>query len=899
MFPGDYSSVATQSRTLPAAAIVLACLATGFGIARLFDPLPAALWFSAAGVLTAIAAATRRYVSMAGLMVAAICFGTGWFTVRLYERPQHAMAALVGDASGLVEVRGVVLDTPQRIRRSRTPLSPFTGAGDLTTFRLRVTGVIDDAGHSHPAHGILRIRIPGVPFKTGIPPPQPLAGERISALGRFEPLAAPLNPGERDQRLWRGQEGIVGSLRLSGPSGLNLGADEAERLPATGWERAYSWWIASRAAMADRSRAILLGSLPPSTPTTPSPPLTAASGIIATQVDESTPTSHAARRPHGEAGQRQARALLGALILGEEDPALLEVRSAFQRLGLLHTLSISGFHLAVMAMVALVLLRAAGDLGWLEPLLASLLIALYIAILPFHAPVWRAGLMVCGLLLAQALGRRYQPLAMLCWIAIALLLWRPMDLWSVGFQLSFGLVAALIILGDTVHQRLWGVRLKGVIRSPRPAWWVWLSEAFKRLVTANLLCWAVAAPIIMYHVGMVSPLAVLAGVVMVPVISLLLIAGYAALLVGVLVPPLTSAIGTAVEWLAWVTTAATQWMDALPGTSAQSPPVSALWAVAATAVAMYWLVRGHLRDRLGWAIAAAVCGWLAGEAHLSGRLSRDQLLRVDSLAVGDGTCMLVRSREGAFLWDCGSLQGRVGQFLVPRSLRALGVWQVRTIVISHPNLDHYNGVLDLVQPLGVREVVIGEEFALQAKQRPSGPEAYLLSELAVRSVEVVTVCGGDVLRIGGIELEVLSPPPLAHGMRWKHDNDMSLVLGLRPEQTPAQASPKARRYPALLTGDIQQDAMQHLLRAYPGLHASIAEAPHHGAATQAAAEFLWTLGPDVVLQSTGPRRSGTGLAGPWRDIKDGGGWLTTAVDGAVWAAVDQQGQVRFGSFRRR
>jgi len=66
-----------------------------------------------------------------------------------------------------------------------------------------------------------------------------------------------------------------------------------------------------------------------------------------------------------------SRALLSAMLLGERDRALDEVNAAFTRLGLLHLIAISGFNLAVMAGVVMVLLRLTGDRGWIEPVIIA------------------------------------------------------------------------------------------------------------------------------------------------------------------------------------------------------------------------------------------------------------------------------------------------------------------------------------------------------------------------------------------------------------------------------------------------------------------------------------------------------------------------------------------------
>src|SRR5205823_4667612 len=99
------------------------------------------------------------------------------------------------------------------------------------------------------------------------------------------------------------------------------------------------------------------------------------------------------------------------------------------------------------------------------PAAVAVLVALYMLVLPAQAPILRAGILVLVLLIADASGRRYDRATLLGWIALALLIIRPLDAWSLGFQLSFGIVAALLLLGDTVHHRLWGVPILGLVHA--------------------------------------------------------------------------------------------------------------------------------------------------------------------------------------------------------------------------------------------------------------------------------------------------------------------------------------------------------------------------------------------------------------------------------------------------
>lgn len=830
--PGEHEQT---ERGVPRSVFAFASFAAGLALGRYAPGAPAPAWFAVACGALVVAAAARGRACATALVVAAVAFGGGWFTLRIHEPLAGGTAERLRavEPGAPVRLEGVLLDTPRDVAEARDPLTPPLSGAAGTRATLSVRSIRTPSGWE-PALGRVRVRA-GDLSGAGL-----RAGDRVRVSGTLTPIAPPMNPGEADRRLHAAQEGTIGTVRV--PAAALVERVEGPRGAAGEIESALLRW---RAAAGERARALLLG-------------------------DPGAPAS-------------EGRALLGALLLGEEDPALRAARPAFARLGLAHALAISGFHMAVMAAVALGLMRLTGDRGWVEPAFVALLVAVYLAILPVSAPVWRAGMMVLVLLAADAFGRRYDRIALLGWIAVGAVLWRPMDLWSIGFQLSFGLVATLMWLGASAHGRLWGVpiRTDRYVMEPSLRMLAW--ERTKQFISANVLCCVVAAPLVAYHTGTVSPAAVLTGLAVVPLITLLLYGGYGAVALGVLAPALSGPVSWGLERLASATVAVVRWLDEVPGTSFTIPPVSLAWAAAATGLALYWFARGYVRDRVAWAMTAIVAAWLGAEVVLGPRLPASMPLRIDTLAVGDGSCHLIRSGGEAMLWDCGSLTPGVGRTLVPRAVRALGGPAVRTVVVSHPDLDHFNALADAARDLGVRTVLVGEAFMADAG-RADGPEAYLLERLRAQGVEARTLVAGDSFRLGHATVTVLSPPA---GAAWPESNDRSLVAVF---EVATEGGPRR----LLMTGDIQGRAMEHLLSLRPAVAAEVMEAPHHGSAAAPSGEFIAAAGASVVLQSTGPRRADDPrLAG----VRSSRAWWTTAVHGASWAEMGRDGSVRSGSFR--
>src|SRR5690606_35256757 len=126
--------------------------------------------------------------------------------------------------------------------------------------------------------------------------------------------------------------------------------------------------------------------------------------------------------------------------------------------------------------------------------------------------------------------------------------------------------------------------------------------------------------------------------------------------------------------------------------------------------AIFLVTRARWRDARTWALLGIALGWLGLEIQRAPGLRSDVALRIDSLSVGAGSCYLVRSDKAAMLWDCGSLRPGLGRTMIPRAIHRLGVWEVPTVVITHPDMDHYNALADVAPALGVRHIILGKAF---------------------------------------------------------------------------------------------------------------------------------------------------------------------------------------------
>lgn len=784
------------------------------------------VWTCTAAFLLAIAGAVLRgRLQMIVLAAAVVLLGHGLYTIRVLELSHDSIGWQLRGEQTLLEVEGTIATPPRVQSPQRGQLAPFAWyEKPVTRFELRVDTWIDGQGHRAPASEKLWIRIGEAAERLRV-------GDRIRIMGLSSALEGPTNPGERDIRPTAMQRGIVG--RLSADS---LGT--VTQLPATGlFNQVHAGWLRLLANTRNAARV----------------------WIEAGAEDDPT------------------KALLVGLLLGERNDAMRDLSGAFSRTGLAHVLSVSGFHLVAFVMTLVFVIRLHGEHPFLEPWIVGICVVAYVMLMPAQAPIIRAAAMTLGLLAAESFGRRYDRLNTLALVLGGVVLWRPMELWDIGCQLSFVSVAALIIFAMPLRVRLFGERPNRDELALVPL----LFEMFKDAVAASIAAWAFTAPLVTYHLGVVSPLAPIATLITLPLAIGVVGAGYAAVVMGLVAPwaagPAHWLIDTGARWLAEMVL----WIDAWPGSVVfiRGHGASTAWTLGAMLIIGWWMTRASPRRWTDLAATILLIGWTAVR-FTTPPLRSDVVARVDMLDVGDGSCHLIRSGREAVMYDCGSTWYAVGERVIPMALRALHSPKVTTLIISHPDIDHFAGVLDVLRPLGVREVIIGEAFERQATDQPDGPAAYVLEGIRKAGVLVRVVSAGDIVRVGELEMNILAP---SRGKRFKHDNDGSLVVRTRIQTTGGERT-------ILLCGDIEDDAITSLKRMKT-LDADILEAPHHGSARPEAIKWVGDLDPAVVLQSTGPSRRHDPR---WDAVRESRTWHSTAESGAAWVEITRDGDLRSG-----
>jgi competence protein ComEC len=573
-----------------------------------------------------------------------------------------------------------------------------------------------------------------------------------------------------------------------------------------------------------------------------------------------------ARMQQFTGGHSGGRQLLFALLVGDRGELDPQVRDAFVRTGLLHFLAISGLHVGILAgFVWLVcrLLRRSVRQAAAAVIVVALL---YLSVASFRPSILRATIVVIVIAVALAAGRARSAVNDLALAAVLMLGWRPADAFDSGFQLCFLVAFSVLVISPRLHAAWFG-RFFAVERlrvyGPHRRWvgWLrgrgllWLSWA----ASVSVAAWAAGAPLAARTFHVIAPIAPLASIVVFPLVAAAFIVGFIYLLTATWLPIAAAPMAVAADTVARLLNAAVGAFAAVPfgsfPTGGPGLPVLALLY----GLALLWLLadrpllrrlsRGRLRP---WHALAACLGVLIGHTAVGLLPRRPEAMTVTCLSVGHGTAVVLECPDGrTILYDAGSSRyGRVGVSVIDPFLRHRGVRRIDALVLSHPDLDHYSGVADLLDRFEIGCIVTGEHFRALATGESA---AALLERIDAANVPVRPVAAGDrLLGAEGWDVRVLGPP--ARRLEIPNDrsarNDASVVLSVRCGD---------RR--VLLPGDIEEIGLEHVLARAPGRH-EVMLAAHHGERSALATALIRQVRPAVVIVSGAAPPGGGSLRVP-------------------------------------
>jgi competence protein ComEC len=507
-----------------------------------------------------------------------------------------------------------------------------------------------------------------------------------------------------------------------------------------------------------------------------------------------------------------------ALLIADQKQMAVEVRERYATAGLVHMLSISGLHVAIIASSLELLLLTLRFRRRHAAALSVLLVFAYVAVLDWRAPAFRAAVMYGTISLSRAVQRPTSPWATLAiggWIPLV----SPRTVMELGYQLSLCGMAALTAAGIIAR------RLKLDELGP-------VKSRVLRDLLASTLASLVTAPLVAWYFGRVSLIGPVANLVAGPVISILQPTLFLALALAGDHGAARFVAGAARPLLRAFDSVARTASD-LPFAALDSAPTLAMTVALSVGVVAVLVAASGRRPGPPLKLGLAVLALAAWVPLLPSRV-RDVELHV--LDVGQGDAIALRTDRGNWvLFDAGRTwrRGDAGRSVVVPYVRRRG-GNVHAFVMSHPHADHVGGGASVLRWLKPRSVWD------PAFPGPTASYRDALALAAQRSIRWRRVTPGDSIAADGVAITFLAP-------------DSAWTASLSdPNEASAVALVTFGSVKFLLTGDAEH-ALESWLIFNAGhlLDVDVLKVAHHGSRTSSTEEFLDATTPRLAIISVG------------------------------------------------
>lgn len=488
--------------------------------------------------------------------------------------------------------------------------------------------------------------------------------------------------------------------------------------------------------------------------------------------------------------------------------------------GMIHLISISGLHIHVcIALITYLMIRC----GVTKKMTAFILLGclpIYGMMAGFGTSVFRAVIQSMIYFIGILSGRSQECLDRWSITMLLALLWSPMQIYSIGFQLSYTLSGCLMLWqsNNTLHR--FPTCLKPAILS--------------------VMMGIVSLPIITYHYFEFPVVSIALNILFVPLFSMIIFPAIIVTFGLSLMIPHSLMIDIMNHVLHMMEKGLSTIGD-LPYTrliTGRLSFVAMSVLVLSIGVGLFYLEqqKGTLYRWVG----VILCGITA---LLSTRYT--PLGEVVMIDVGQGDSMVIKRpfQDGGIMIDTGGHpqwsakeQWRqrdksyaLGEQVLIPVLKSMGITHLERVYVSHPDIDHMGALATLVRQFSVEEIA-GTEETFQ------DPTYQSVMQQITHPIHRV-IEAPSVMTHGALSLAVLQPQS---GDSFDSTNEASLVLYGTIGQ-----------YDWLWTGDMEEAAERLMIERYPTLPIDVLKVAHHGSASSSTPEFMRQYQPTIGLISAG------------------------------------------------
>lgn len=437
--------------------------------------------------------------------------------------------------------------------------------------------------------------------------------------------------------------------------------------------------------------------------------------------------------------------LVSSMVLGNRAVDIpYDIRDQFVQSGLAHALAASGTQTSLILGLILVLTKRFPVKVQLTFGTSALVI--FVCLTGLQASVLRAAIMGFGALVALVTQRKVKPLGSLLLAATMLLVFNPLWIWDLGFQLSFLATLGLLLTAPHLTKQL-----------------DWLPITLASLIAITVAAASWTLPLQLYVFNMFAPYSIAANIICAPLIAVISIGSIISTLAALISPLLGSAMAGLLYYPTHLLIALVHFFNNLSGSSVTVGKISLIQVLLLYGLLGISSINVNWRPR--WWLAGLVAMTIVALPVMQTKISQFQ---VTVLATEQEQVLVIQDRGKVALVNTG--EADTVNFTVLPFLHKEGVNQIDWAIAVDDEPRLKSGWLQILQSLPVKTF-----YDNAVPQSSSSETKTIISTIQAQKGNYQQITKELKMFLGSTPIEVINFDPLVLQLQIRYES--WLLLG--------------------------------------------------------------------------------------------------------------------------
>ncbi|MCD7780590.1 MAG: DNA internalization-related competence protein ComEC/Rec2, partial [Candidatus Gastranaerophilales bacterium] len=393
--------------------------------------------------------------------------------------------------------------------------------------------------------------------------------------------------------------------------------------------------------------------------------------------------------------------ILGGIIFGDDavNPDE-ETKTSFINSGIFHILAASGMNVTLIFGIWFFFARNLRLNYKFSIITGILLILFYTCMTGFGPPIIRAVLMLTFILIGKLTDKSADTISLLFVVAFLMLVFNPLMLYDIGFQLSFTVTFALILTAPSLNFNLKYKPLNYIIGA----------------CLIPVIAQIYAAPLQMFYFNTFSVYSVFANIAIIPVLSVVSFIGFISSIIA-LIPALSVKVCSIADFilnplLIYIVKVA-EFFSNLPCSIIflKKPVLVQILLFYAIIISITCIFRNKIKSKkINICIISICILFLLTFIPVSNRKAE-----IIFFSVGNADAALIKSPENEyFIIDTAKTgyknSNTAAKYIIIKYLKDKGIKKIHSLILTHFDSDHAGGTVDILKELKVKNLYITDVY---------------------------------------------------------------------------------------------------------------------------------------------------------------------------------------------